>query len=139
MANIYMLNEINNRAPLVSSNKLEDLPFNQYPSSQIELENQLACLKHDLNIALSLGIQLNTKNSLLIKNNKSFLERVCQLEDEVRELKNQITHKDISFTKVKNKITIKLEKIQAYQSKIKELEMKYLLAQKDLSEIDSLR
>ena len=90
MANIYTLNEINNEAPLVSSNKLGDSPFNRYPSSRTELENQLACVKHDLNIALSSGIQLGTRNSLLIKNNESFSERVCQLEDEVREFKNEI-------------------------------------------------
>src|SRR5256885_10022125 len=90
MANVHTLNEINNRAPLVSSNKLGDLPSNQYPSSRTELENQLACLKHDLDIALSSGIQLGTKNTFLIKNNESFSERVCQLEDEIRELKNQI-------------------------------------------------
>ncbi|CAG8608108.1 8813_t:CDS:2 [Ambispora gerdemannii] len=108
MANIHTLNEINNGAPLVSGNKLGDSPSNRYPSSRTELENQLACLKHDLDIAL---IQLGTRNTLLIKNNESFSERVCQLEDE----------------------------IQALQSEIKELEMKYFLAQKDLSEMDSLR
>ena len=54
MANIHTINEINNGAPLVSGNKLGDLPFNRYPSSQTELENQH--LKHDLNIALSSGI-----------------------------------------------------------------------------------
>ena len=139
MANIHTLNEINNGASLVSGNKLGDLPFNRYPSSRTELENQNACLKHDLDIALSSGIQIGTRNSLLIKNNESFSERVCQLEDEVKELKNQITHKDISFTKAENEITTKLEEIQALQSEIKELEMKYFLAQKDLSEMDSLR
>ena len=56
MANIHILNEINNEAPLVSGNKLGDSSFNQYPSSRTELENQLACVKHDLDIALSLGI-----------------------------------------------------------------------------------
>src|SRR5581483_12394191 len=87
MANIHTLNEINNGAPLVSGNKLGDSPFNRYLSSRTELENQVTCLKHDLDIALSSGIQLGTRNSLLIKNNKSFSERVCQLEDEVKELK----------------------------------------------------
>ena len=53
---MHTLNEINNGAPLVSGNKLGDLPFNRYPSSQTELENQLACVKHDLDIALSSGI-----------------------------------------------------------------------------------
>src|SRR4051794_40565181 len=119
MANVHTLNEINNGAPLVSGNKLGDSPFNQYPSSRTELENKVTCLEHDLDIALSSGIQLGTRNSLLIKNNESFLERVCQLEDEVRELKNQITHKDISFTKVENEVTTKLEEIEALQSEIK--------------------
>src|SRR5688572_10787083 len=124
---------------LLSGNKLGDLPFNLYLSSRTELENKLACLEHDLDIALSSGIQIGTRNSLLIKNNESFSERVCQLEDEVKELKNQIIHKDISFTKAENEISTKLEEIQALQSEIKELEMKYFLAQKDLLEMDSLR
>ena len=139
MANVHTLNEINNGAPLVSGNKLGDSPFNRYPSSRTELENQVTCLKYDLNITLNSGIQLVTRNSLLIKNNESFSERVCQLEDEVKELKNQIIHKDISFTKVENEISTKLEEIQVLQSEIKELEMKYFLAQKDLLEMDSLR
>ena len=90
MTNIHTINEINNGAPLVSGNKLRDLPFNWYPFSQTELENQLACVKHDLDIALSSGIQLGTRNSLLIKNNESFSERICQLKDEAREFKNEI-------------------------------------------------
>src|SRR5437016_12062762 len=110
MANIHMLNKINNRTYLVSGNKLRDLPFNQYPSSQTELENQLACVKHDLDIALSSGIQLGARNSLLIKNNESFSERVCQLEDEARELKNKINQKDISLTSAKSEIAIKLKR-----------------------------
>ena len=64
MANVNTLNEINNEAPLVSGNKLGDLPFNRYPSSRTELENQR--LKHDLDIAISSGIQLGTRNSLFI-------------------------------------------------------------------------
>ncbi|CAI2193653.1 14757_t:CDS:1, partial [Funneliformis geosporum] len=44
------------------------------------------------------------------------------LEDEMRELKNQISQKDISLNSVKSKVTIKLEKIQALQSRVKELE-----------------
>jgi hypothetical protein len=47
MANVHMLNEINNRTPLVSGNKLEDLPSNRYPPSRIELENQLASANRD--------------------------------------------------------------------------------------------
>ncbi|PKK66306.1 hypothetical protein RhiirC2_784962 [Rhizophagus irregularis] len=70
---------------------------------------------------------------------KSFSEHICQLEDEVRELKNQIIYKDISFSKVENEISTKLKEIQAFQLEIKELEMKYFLVQKDLSEMDSLR
>src|SRR5215472_12145162 len=105
MANMHTLNEINNRIPLpegalkelVSGNKLGDLPFNRYLSSRTELENKVACLEHDLNIALSSGIQLGTRNSLLIKNNESFSERVCQLEDEAREFKNEINQKEISL------------------------------------------
>ena len=125
MANIHTLNEINNEAPLVSGNKLGDLPFNRYPSSRTELENQLACVKHDLDIALSSGIQLGTRNSLLIKNNESFSERVCQLEDEAREFKNEIA--------------TKLEEIQALHSRVEELEQDVSLAQKRLSEMDSLK
>src|SRR3954465_10719222 len=85
MANIHTLNEINNGASLVSGNKLGDSPLNRYPSNRTELENQR--LKHDLDIAISSGIQLSTRNSLLIKNNESFSERVCQLEDKARVFK----------------------------------------------------
>ncbi|GBC35913.2 hypothetical protein GLOIN_2v1778052 [Rhizophagus irregularis DAOM 181602=DAOM 197198] len=120
MANIYTLNEINNGTPLVSGNKLGDSPFNCYPSSRTELENQR--LKHDLDIALSLGIQLGTRNSLLIKNNESFSERVCQLEDEAREFKNEINQKEISLASTKSEIATKLEEIQALQLRIEELE-----------------
>ena len=125
MANIHTINEIKNGAPLVSGNKLGDLPFNRYPSSRTELENQLACIKHDLDIALSSGIQLGTRNSLLIKNNESFSERVCQLEDEAREFKNEIA--------------TKLKEIQALHSRVEELEQDVSLAQKRLSEMDSLK
>jgi len=38
-----MLNEIKDGTSLLFSNKLEDLLSNRYPSSQTELENQLAC------------------------------------------------------------------------------------------------
>src|SRR4051794_16828337 len=137
MANIHTLNEINNGAPLVSGNKLGDSLFNRYPSSQTELENQR--LKYNLDIALSSGIQLGTRNSLLMKNNESFSERVCQLEDEAKELKNEINQKEISLLSANSEIATKSEEIQALQSEIKELEMKYFLAQKDLSEMDSLR
>ena len=137
MANIHTLNEINNEAPLVSGNKLEDLPFNRYPSSQTELENQH--LKHDLDIAISSGIQLGTRNSLLIKNNESFSERVCQLEDEAREFKNEINQKEISLASTKNEIATKLEEIQALHLRVEELEQDVSLVQKRLSEMDSLK
>src|SRR6266480_670545 len=135
MANIHTLNEINNGAPLVSGNKLEDSPFNRYPSSQTELD----CVKHDLDIALSSGIQLGTRNSLLIKSNESFSERVCQLEDEAREFKNEINQKEISLESAKNEIATKLEEIQAFHSRVEELEQDVSLAQKRLSEMDSLK
>jgi chromosome segregation ATPase len=57
----------------------------------------------------------------------------------VRECKNEINQKEISLAKAENEITAKLKEIQALQSEIKELEMKNFLAQKDLSEMDSLR
>ena len=120
MANIHTLNEINNEAPLVSGNKLEDLPFNRYPSNRTELENQR--LKHDLDIAISSGIQLGTRNSLLIKNNESFSERVCQLEDEAREFKNEINQKEISLASAKSEIATKLKEIHALHSRVEELE-----------------
>ena len=139
MVNVHTLNEINNGTPLLSGNKLGDSLFNRYLSSRTELENKLACLEHDPDIALSSGIQLGTRNSLLIKNNESFSERVCQLEDKVRELKNEINQKEISLASAKSEIVTKLEEIQALQSEVKELERKYFLAQKDLSEMDFLR
>ena len=139
MANIHTLNEINNGAPLVSGNKLGDSPFNRYPSSRTDLENQVTCLKHDLDIALSSGIQLGTRNSLLIKNNESFSERVCQLEDEAREFKNEINQKEISLASTKNEIATKLEEIQALHLRVEELEQDVSLAQKRLSEMDSLK
>jgi len=137
MANVHTLNEINNGAPLVSGNKLGDSPLNRYPSSQTELENQR--LKHDLDIAISSGIQLGTRNSLLIKNNESFSERVCQLEDEAREFKNEINQKEISLANAKNEIATKLEEIQALHSRVEELEQDVSLAEKRLSEMDSLK
>ena len=136
---MHTINEINSGAPLVSGNKLGDLPFNRYSSSRTELENQVACLKHDLDIALSSGIQLGTRNSLLIKNNESFSERVCQLEDEAREFKNEINQKEISLASAKSEIATKLEEIQALHSKVEELEQDVSLAEKRLSEMDSLK
>ncbi|UZO26594.1 uncharacterized protein OCT59_018808 [Rhizophagus irregularis] len=92
-----------------------------------------------LDIALSSGIQLGTRNNLLIKNNESFLERVCQLEDEVREFKNKINQKEISLVSTKSEIATKLEEIQALQSRIEELEQDVSLVQKKLSEMDFLK
>ena len=126
-------------APLVSGNKLGNSPSNWYPSSRTELENQLACVKHDLDIALSSGIQLGTRNSLLIKSNESFSERVCQLEDEAREFKNEINQKEISLASAKNEIATKLEEIQALHSRVEELEQDVSLAQKRLSEMNFLK
>ena len=128
MANVHTLNEINNGASLVSGNKLGDLPSNRYPSSRTELENQLACVKHDLDIALSSGIQFGTRNSLLIKNNESFSERVCQLEDGAREFKNEINQKEISLANTKSETATKLEEIQALHSRVEELEQDVSLA-----------
>ncbi len=90
MANVHMLKEINNGTSLVPDNKFEDLPSNQYLPSRTELENQLAYANQDREIAISCGNQLGSRCDLLIKNNEKFSERVCQLEDEVRELKNEI-------------------------------------------------
>ena len=56
-----------------------------------------------------------------------------------KELKNIINQKEISLAGANSEIATKLEEIQALQSEIKELEMKYFLAQKDLSEMDSLK
>src|SRR5437764_7257924 len=139
MANVNTLNEINNGAPLVSGNKLGDSPSNRYPSSRTKLENQLACVKYDLDIALNSGIQLGTRNSLLIKNNESFSERVCQLEDETREHKNEINQKEISLANAKSEIDIKLEEIQALHLRVEELEQDVSLAQKRLLEMNSLK
>ena len=75
----------------------------------------------------------------MIKNKESFSERVCQFEDEARELKNDINQKEISLSSANSEIATKLEEIQALQSEVKELERKYFLAQKDLSEMDFLR
>src|SRR5215216_5381667 len=104
MAKVHTLNKINGGVALVSDNKLGESPSNRYPSSRIELENQLTCTKHNLDIALSSGNQLGTRCNLLIKNNESFSERVCQLKDKVRELKNQISQKDISLISVKSEV-----------------------------------
>src|SRR5207248_9314937 len=84
-------------------------------------------------------IQLGTRNSLLIKNNESFSERVCQLEDEARELKNEINQKEILVTRANCEIATKLEEIQALHSRVEELEQDVSLAEKRLSEMDSLK
>ncbi|CAG8748876.1 16320_t:CDS:1, partial [Acaulospora colombiana] len=84
-------------------------------------------------------IQLGTRNSLLIKNNESFSERVCQLEDEAKELKNEINQKEISLANAKSEIATKLEEIQAIHSRVEELERDASLAEKRLLEMDSLK
>ena len=75
----------------------------------------------------------------MIKNNESFSERVCQLEDEAREFKNEINQKEISLASTKNEIATKLEEIQALHLRVEELEQDVSLAQKRLSEMDSLK
>ena len=75
----------------------------------------------------------------MIKNNESFLERICQLEDEVREHKNEINQKEISLANVKSEIATKLEEIQALYSRVEKLEQDVSLAQKRLSEMNSLK
>ena len=95
MANIHTLNEINNGAPLVSGNKLGDSPFNRYPSSQTELENQR--LKYDLDLALSSGIQLGTRNSLLMKNNESFQSVYASLKMRQKNSKIRLIKKRFLF------------------------------------------
>ena len=75
----------------------------------------------------------------MIKNNESFLERVCQLEDEARELKNEINQKEISLAGANSKIVTKLEEIQTLHSRVEELEQDVSLAEKRLSEMDSLK
>ncbi|PKY57395.1 hypothetical protein RhiirA4_478435 [Rhizophagus irregularis] len=79
------------------------------------------------------------RNSLLIKNNESFSERVCQLEDEARELKNEINQKEILVTRGNREIATKLEEIQALHSRVEELEQDVFLAEKRLLEMDSLK
>src|SRR5437773_1816008 len=63
----------------------------------------------------------------------------CQLEDVARELKNEINQKEISIASAKSEIAIKLEEIQALHSRVEELEQDVSLAQKKLSEMDSLK
>jgi len=75
----------------------------------------------------------------LIKNNESFSECVCQLEDEKRELKNEINQKEILVTRGNRKIATKSEEIQALHLRVEELEQDVSLAEKRLSEMDSLK
>jgi predicted nuclease with TOPRIM domain len=106
--------------------------------AELSLKTNLL-VKHDLDIALSSGIQLGIRNSLLIKNNESFSKHVCQLKDEAREFKNEINQKEISLASAKSEIATKLEEIQALQSKVEELEQDVSLVQKRLSEMDFLK
>jgi predicted nucleic acid-binding Zn-ribbon protein len=71
----------------------------------------------------------------LIKNNESFSECICQLEDEVRELKNKINQKKISLASAKSEITTNLEEIYTFYSRVEELKQNISLAEKRLSEI----
>ncbi len=64
----------------------------------------------------------------MIKNNESFSEHVCQLENEAREFKNEINQKEISLASVKNEIVTKLEEIQALHSRVEELKQDISLA-----------
>ncbi|GBB95433.1 hypothetical protein RclHR1_25330001 [Rhizophagus clarus] len=57
----------------------------------------------------------------------------------VKELKNEINQKEISFTSAKSKIATKLEEIQALHSRVEKLEQDVSLAEKRLSEMDSLK
>ena len=57
----------------------------------------------------------------------------------MREFKNKINQKEISFTSAKNEIATKLEEIQALQSRVEELEQDLSLAQEELSEMDALK
>ena len=75
----------------------------------------------------------------MIKNNESFSERACQLEDEARDLKNEINQKEISLASAKSKITTKLEEIQALHSRVEELERDLSLAQEELLEMESFQ
>ncbi|CAI2195437.1 20228_t:CDS:1, partial [Funneliformis geosporum] len=74
-----------------------------------------------------------------MKNNESFSECICQLEDEARELKNEINQKEISLSSANSEIATKLEEIQALHSRVEELEQDVSLAEKRLSEMDSLK
>ncbi|CAG8676677.1 23339_t:CDS:2 [Cetraspora pellucida] len=159
-----MLNKINTRIALVSGNKLGSIPSNRYSLSRTELENQLACANQDQEIAIEYGNQLANKCSVLDKDNKhiqqdlnqsnkdkkKLFKHIYQLTDKVKQLyleldtpTSQITHKNISLNKYKNKIHTKLKEIKAFQSKIKALEMRLSSTQKDSSmkefKIDYLR
>ncbi|CAG8729968.1 17030_t:CDS:1, partial [Acaulospora colombiana] len=61
------------------------------------------------------------------------------LEDEARELKNKINQKEISLSSANSEIATKLEEIQALHSRVEELEQDVSLAEKRLSEMDSLK
>ncbi|CAG8622628.1 73_t:CDS:2 [Acaulospora morrowiae] len=101
MANVHTLNELNNGAPLVSGNKLGDSPFNRYPSSRTELENQV--------------FSLALEQSLDKKQGEFF--RACMPERDCYKI-GRDTSSPIGNKRVGNEV---------------------FLAQKDLSEMDSLR
>ena len=64
MPRIHTLSDIG------EGNKLGDLPSNQYPPSQTELENLLNQANYDREIAIEYGNRLAHKCSILDKNNK---------------------------------------------------------------------
>src|ERR1700722_3268083 len=106
----------------ITSKNLVICTFGIWNYGCFNVQINLGFLKFNLGSIYSSDIQLGTRNSLLIKNNKSFSECVCQLEDEMREFKNEINQKKISLASAKNKITTKLEEIQALHSRVEELE-----------------
>ncbi|CAI2177298.1 16983_t:CDS:2, partial [Funneliformis geosporum] len=83
-------------------------------------------------------------------NDPKLMNEIRQLHSEKNELMLQITRKNISLADAESKFSIKLEemqtfqfkmkeKIQALQSRAEELEQNLSLAQKELSEMESLR
>ncbi|PKY61006.1 hypothetical protein RhiirA4_485418 [Rhizophagus irregularis] len=146
---------------LDNGNKLGDTPANYYPPSRTDLEEQLSCAKKDREVAIYWGNRENKRiQDDLDKSkneNEKLSDRVHQLGEEIRQLhldKNklmlQITRKDISLADAESKFSIKLEEMQAFQSKtkeeiqalqsrVKELEQDASLAQDEISEIVSLK
>src|SRR6266540_6756517 len=126
---------------LDNGNKLGNTLANYYPSSRIELEEQLSCAKKDREVAIYWGSQFVNNYDVLDREkkhiqddldkskneNEKLSDRVHQLGEEIRQLhldKNelmlQITRKDISLADAESKFSIKSEEMQAFQSKTKE-------------------